>query len=340
MPEYVRNHLTSSLYLEGFADETGRVTVATIGPRSRPVRLAKPENLGYRRYFWGRDAALRREVEQKLSEVESDAAQALRTLPGSWPPSDLVAERAAMMQFLAIHLLRTPGWRHLVRQLGERWIAENGDDYPGEMSREEMLETARSDDFVASTIMSEIPVLASLFGSMHWSLVSFADPCLVTSDQPVVAVPFQPGGSEEVLPMPAAGLLHTFEFRTAIDPRHLLLLTWIDRDDLAEAIPGTRAIASEANASVRAQADTQWFRHPAANPPLGTVLLDGSQAPRAIAPMVLGPYSLARAQNSRRRREAERHVHDMIEGQVTDELRIVVVRRLEASPPAAEARFA
>jgi Protein of unknown function (DUF4238) len=334
VPDYVRNHLTSSFYLEGFADHTCRVRVVTVGPRARPVRLAKPANLGYRRYFWGRDAALRREVEQKLSEVESDAALTLRALPGSWPPPDLISERASMMQFLAIHLLRTPGWKHLLRQLGERWIAENGDDYPGEMSREEMLVTARSDHFVASTLMGEIPVLASLFGSMHWSLVSFADPCLITSDQPVVAVPFEPGGSEEVLPMPSAGLLHTLEFRIAIDPHHLLLLTWIDRDDLAARIPGTRAIASEANASVRAQADTQWFRHPAADPPFGTVLLGGSAAPTAIAPTLLSPYTLMQARRSRRRREAERHVHDMIEGGVTDELRSIVVRRRDVPVPA------
>jgi hypothetical protein len=295
--------------------------------------------VAYRRKFWGKDAALRQEAEQKLSQVESHAASVLRALPSEWPPPDHGPERAAMMQFLAIHLLRTPGWRQLLTQLGERLVVEQGDDYPGEMSREEMLATARSDDFAVGTLIEEIPVLASLFGSMHWSLVRFGDPCLITSDQPMVAVPFQPGGTEEISPMPSAGLLHTLEFRIAIDPQHLLLLTWIDRDDLAQPIPGTRAIAAAANASVRAQADRQWFRHPAADPPFGTVLLGGSAAPTAIAPTLFPAYSLTQARCSRRRREAERHVHDMIEGGVTDELRTIVVRGRGAPAPAAEVRL-
>jgi hypothetical protein len=325
MSAYARNHLSSRFYLGGFADADGSVEVVTMGGR-RPVRLAKPDNIAYRRNFWGKDAALRREVERKLSEVESDAAPVLRDLVPSWPLPASLPERAPLLQFLALHLLRTPGWRQLLLELGVRCVAEYGHLYPGEMSRDEMLEVATSDSFVADALMSEIPVLASMFGSMHWSLVRFHDPCLVTSDQPVVAVPFQPGGAEEVLPFPSAGLLHTLEYRIAIDPRHLLLLTWLDNDDSMPPIAGTPRVAAEANASVRAQASTQWFCRPESDPPLGTVLLRNSLA-RGIAPVVLPSYSLARARRSRRRREANRHMREMTEENATDELRVTIVQR-------------
>ena len=86
------------------------------------------------------------------------------------------------------------------------------------MSLDEMFEIATSDSFAADALMDEIPVLASMFGSMLWALVRFDEPCLFTSDQPVVAVPFQSGGPEEVRPIPSAGLLQTLEYRIAIDP--------------------------------------------------------------------------------------------------------------------------
>jgi hypothetical protein len=330
MSAYARNHLSSRFYLDGFADADGSVKVLTMGGH-RPVRLAKPANVAYRRNFWGKDAALRRKVERTLSEVESDAAPVLRDLVPSWPLPASLPERAPLLQFLALHLLRTPGWRQLLPELGVRCVADYGHLYPGEMSRDEMLEVATSDSFAADALMDEIPVLASMFGSMHWSLVRFDEPCLVTSDQPVVAVPFQSGGSEEVRPFPAAGLLQTLEYRIAIDPRHLLLLTWLDTDDLMPSISGTPRLAAEANASVRAQASTQWFYRPGSEPPLGTVLLRNS-SPTGIAPALLASYSLAHARRSRRRKEANRHMHEMTEENITDELRVTVVQRRSVQP--------
>lgn len=76
---YARNHLSSRFYLDGFAGAGGSVKVVTMGGH-RPVRLAKPANVAYRRNFWGRDPTLRQEVEQKLSEVESDARRFCATL--------------------------------------------------------------------------------------------------------------------------------------------------------------------------------------------------------------------------------------------------------------------
>ena len=79
MSAYARNHLSSRFYLDGFADADGSVKVLTMGGR-RPVRLAKPNNVAYRRNFWGKDATLRQKVERTLSEGESDAAPVLRDL--------------------------------------------------------------------------------------------------------------------------------------------------------------------------------------------------------------------------------------------------------------------
>jgi hypothetical protein len=326
MSGFAKNHMASRFYLAGFAGQDGKVEVISVGGQPS-VRLAKPENVGYRRKFWGQDEALRERAESMLGNIEDEAALKLLDLPSSWPPPARVEDRAVMMQFLAIHLLRTPGWKRLRVRLGERLVEEQGDDYPGEISRDEMFAVTRSDEFVVEGMFSEIPKLASLFGCMHWSLVHFTSPCLATGDQPVVAVPFVPGGSEEVAPMPSAGLLHSVEFRIAIDPNNLLVLSWVDADDAARPLSGTTAIAAEANRSVRAQADRQWFRYPGASTPLGAVLLGRAAKPMSVSGDLLPPYSLDHALRSRRRREAERHVHDMIAGDVTDELRSVMVRR-------------
>lgn len=326
MSEYAKNHVASACYLRGFADDAGQVEVFSIDPRV-PARRGKPDNVGHRRNFWGQDAALRRHAERMLTEIESDAADVLLDVPVNWPPPDELSERAPMLQFLAIHLIRTPGWKQLLGQLAQRWVLEHADEGPGDLTLEAKLELARSDRWAVETLESEIPVLASMFGSMHWTLVRFSEPCLATSDQPLVALPFWPGGAEEVRPLPAAGLLHVSEYRIALDSKHLLLLTWIDRGDLEPPAHGSREIAELHNRSVRAQADRQWFSKPGAETPLGAVVLGRSEAPTPVAPILFPAYTPSIAARSRRRRGAERHVHDMIDTGVRDELRCVVVRR-------------
>lgn len=326
MSEYAKNHVASASYLRAFADESGQVAVVPIDQRRAPDRR-KPSNVGYRRNFWGQDVALRRQAERMLAEIESDARDVLQRLPENWPLPAELSERAPILRFLAIHVIRTPGWKQLLGRLAERWVLEHGEEYGGELTLEQKLGIARSDQWAVETLSSEIPVLASMFGSMHWTLVSFAEPCLATSDQPLVAIPFWPGGGEEVLPLPAAGLLHASEYRIALDPEHLLLLTWIDRGDLDPPLRGSRYAAEVANRSVRAQADRQWFSRPGVETPLGAVVLGSREAPTSIAPTLLPPYSLRFAMRSWRRREAERHVHEMIDGDVRDELRCVVAKR-------------
>jgi hypothetical protein len=138
---------------------------------------------------------------------------------------------------------------------------------------------------------------SGVLASMHWTLVEFPVPLLVTSDDPVVIWP-----RYELAPVPqptplTTGLLETLEVRAPISPTHLLLMTWSDGfDDDANRAKGKRHHAKNANAFTRAQADKQWFYMPGTAPVIGK----RRRFPPISTELIKG-YSIDAAANSRRR---------------------------------------
>ncbi len=57
------------------------------------------------------------------------------------------------------------------------------------MTFDEFVSHASSERERAASLLGMINKLATTFGSMHWTLIRFDEPLLLTSDQPVVAVP-------------------------------------------------------------------------------------------------------------------------------------------------------
>src|SRR3954447_24088034 len=104
-----KNHIASSCYLGRWSGPDGRLRVVT--PPAIESAPAKPQGVGYRVNFWGRDPKVRRAVEQALGRVESDIADALRKLSDSWPFSRGSTDWFALSYLVAIHLLRAPHMR-------------------------------------------------------------------------------------------------------------------------------------------------------------------------------------------------------------------------------------
>jgi len=320
MNEYVRNHITTSRYLDGFTDATGRLMAVRLRGAGKGAPSV-PDAVAFRNNFWGRSRELRRQMEQHLAQLEGEVGGLLGELSPRWPLRLGSNERVKLARFLALHALRTPGWRRLVPMLGERVINEDPEYLSQRFNRSvaDMSSEANSDDWLAETLKAQVPLLGNVLAAMHWSLVEFAEPALITSDQPLVAIPFDEAGADETVPpLPAAGLLHTLEYRFAVDPRRLLVLTWIDSHEPAAPSRGTPWIAATANRSARAQADAEWFHHRAivplfVAPPF--VPAAGDYEP--LSPRILPYYSTYRALVSQRRRATVSRTRDAIRAELS-----------------------
>lgn len=109
----------------------------------------------------------------------------------------------------------------------------------------------------------------------------------------------------------------TFEGRFTLDPRHALLMTWVESGE-EPWLTGDRIGASHINASLKAQAVDEWFRRPETVPPfISAPLLEERVDP--ISPALFHGYTPQRAVASPRRHAAERSVIKMVEEQAPDE---------------------
>lgn len=124
-----------------------------------------------------------------------------------------------------------------------------------------------TDTALLTTMQRWIYVTKTVFYAMHWTLVRFARPVLITSDHPIVLWP----ATEEPQPPTASagvGLLNTLEVRYPLTSQLCLLMTWHDEPDAPEIVPGNREKAQNVNGFTRAQAEDEWFYLPGATPPM------------------------------------------------------------------------
>jgi hypothetical protein len=326
-------HIASQCYARNFA--TGE-QVMVHDKRTGQTALRNVEKVARRYRWWGPDGTLSTAAEETLGPCESAAALVLGRLVECWPLDR--ADRATLAQFLAIHTVRGPAWREdFVRismaairdELGrQRWEPELERDAVQEFMGDRMRVEA---------LLKQIPRMASLFASMHWSLVVFDSEWIATCDQPVVCVPLlraQQIGTIEAIPR--AGFLNTAEVRIPLDPAHVLLLTWLDEPD-GQRIAGQLRHAADVNRSTYEQADRQWFHRPATYAPrIAPPVWDPACYP--ISYELLPPYSADMAFRARRRGEASRVVQELIDSQAADVLRWVTVsHRDEAAAVAGSA---
>jgi hypothetical protein len=133
---------------------------------------------------------------------------------------------------------------------------------------------------------------------MHWTLVEFREPLLVTCDHPVVVWPL--AWSDATRPRKTdfrKGVLPTLEVRFPLSPRLLLLMTWRAPTD-GRPLAGRFQHALNANAWMRCQASPQWFVSPATKPRFA------SGRTRPLSLELFPDYGLAQAEASLRRARA------------------------------------
>jgi hypothetical protein len=304
--------------------------VRVVTPPQIESTLAKPQSVGHRKDFWGRDAKVRQAVEEALGGVETDIARVLRRLDSAWPLGRGTKDWFAVAYLVAIHLLRTPYARRRMLALQEpalkRQLPRLG--HWDHAAVNQFLKVVTSDAWRAQIFSEQLPQIATLVASMHWTLLEFQDEVLATSDQPVTIVPLMDGQPATAHPpLPVTGLADCQEIRMALDPCHALVLTWLNEPDDGMRLSGNDRLAAELNRAVIGQADKQWFHHPARRPITLTPPLLTNKACGPIGPELFPEHRPDDFVHSQRRLDTFRNLKRMIEKPVPGELRVAGVRR-------------
>jgi len=269
-PEVNRSHIVPNTYLRNFAVD------GVIGFRmveDVASRVTRTDKVGVRKGFYKRhrpDGTRIDDIEPSMAQVERLAAPILREVEGRWPLA--VEDRGVLAEFIGLQHVRGPSWARWHDDELDKRFEELRASSPGDLgvrTSREMLEVIRNVEGHLGTdtqrfvrMLSAVPKVAAVFGSMQWSLVKFDSPVVATSDQPLVAWPINCQASPPGVSPPDLGCLRTLEVRFPLSPRLVLLMTWLDATDAVRPIHGSIDHARNLNAFTVAQADCQWFQRP------------------------------------------------------------------------------
>jgi len=311
-PNVKNAHVVPRTYLENFADENSRIAAVLVEDGRVVVR--RVTKVGTRRRFYRRerpDGTQIDDIEKSLGDGEAAATPVLRSFADGWPLN--TEEKVKLAELFAYQLLRGPRWKAehaaFVSDVLAGWRREGKVKARGEQQEvtdaeiDEAVSVFGTDTSRYISMLRLAPTLATVLGSMHWTLVDLRTPLIATSDHPVVLWPLSER-SRRPQPTPVGiGVLACFEIRLPLSPRHLVLMTWLDAPDAEVArVSGARHHASNANAFTRAQGDQQWFHLPGTSPPIGS----GRLLPLALE--LLDSYTFEAARTSRRRERTSSEV--------------------------------
>lgn len=323
MAAHARNHVVTRGHLQLFA-RNGTLACHFSDGTVKPL---SPKDVAVRTDFYViKDGAGARDAswEIAMSRLEATAVPALRRVP-DWPLSP--QDRNTITEYLALLALRSPAFR--------TWHAESSgallraDRQAGKYAEftEEQWTYAEQyftgQEFWRNTMARLLSRVASLLGSMHWTLLRFSSPRVCICDQPLVCVPLiQPGEARTVEVLPAGGFANLMEVRAPVDPHHALLLSWHDDEDEEEPVTAGRDLLRDLNFSIVEQAEQHWCHRPGATPP---------HAARWSLPLsmrVIEGYGAAVVETSIRRKRALQSVEEITaEGKLSAVMKIAGVRR-------------
>jgi hypothetical protein len=300
-----RGHIVPEMYLAAWAkrkqvgvrlDDGRNVGMPTrkAGTRSRYYQRTRP------------DGTKIDDIEESFAKSESATAPILREIKERWPLTH--DPRSVLAEFIALQYVRSPRWRE--------WYGDRSKDAVAEWIREGSVEPQNQDDAEAFLLSdhrralrmySLLPKIASAFGSMHWMLIEFREPVLMTCDHPVVAWPL---GTRSMDARPFehdTGIFEMLEMRFPVSPTILLLGVWIDRRISEERIiRGARQHASNANALTLANAERQSYFVLETSPPIA----DRRLVP--LSPNFFAGYDERAARACTLRRQVQEQVNALI----------------------------
>jgi hypothetical protein len=315
-----KNHTVTAGLVRRFTGATLGGKQVTVHHRVKGEYEEGPGGVGCGFDYWG-PQALAEKVETFLARIESDALALLANLKSRWPLMD--EDRVALGRFVSLHIVRTPAFGKWLRALGNKTanevLAEAAVKH--DLDEEQLAPYAErfaSPHMHAHTLLRQVNRVACPLLSMHWSIIEFAEDLLIGCDQPVVLIPYaRPDRITAESVIPPFGVMGTFEGRFTLDPRHALLMTWVESGE-EPWFTGDRVGASHINASLKAQTVDEWFHRPGTVPPfISAPLLEERVDP--ISPALFRRYTLQRAVASPRRHAAVRSVTKMVEEQAPDE---------------------
>jgi hypothetical protein len=313
-------------YLRAWASENGNIMVGWTD--GRPTQPLNPKSVGVRSGFYRverADGSFDEQLEPAMGTLENKALTIIRSIEERWPLAG--PDRGLLAEYMALQLMRGPSWRD--------WYA-TAHITAGQVVRQQ--DPERSADVLAAAadrlatdeqrhrlLVESLGVLGTLFANMHWTLLRCGAPRLATSDHPLVPVAFTTAPRSPVSAVPYTGTLETSEYRLALSPWLLLLMTWLD-DHGPEPVSklDIRHVRNH-NAVVISQADVQWFHHPTRAP---------DRTPPPWQPIAIQLFGDDYHPHSQRREHVQHSIDEML---AADEINIRLIewgvpRQLPARP--------
>jgi Protein of unknown function (DUF4238) len=284
-------HTVTRAYLAGWAPPPERLLQphhAVYGKQ----KLTSPAGTGYALSWWGDDPALNAACEQACMPLENSIPDVLESVVEQWPLTGRVdgaeTPRGLLAQFMALHALRTDAAKEGLAEARETSLDGMRDNWSAKLEFSRFEEWTRSDHQRASRLIGLVNKIATVLGSMNWTLFQFDEPWLITTDHPVCPVPL----------MDPDGWANVLEVRFPISPYLGLLMCWQLEPD-PPIVSGTWDHAANFNAGLKAQADERWFRVPGRMPPFPSRIareIDWNLP--ALAPQLFAGYDSATARDS------------------------------------------
>lgn len=301
-------HIVPAGYLRNFA--TGEMIVKheleSDRVRERPVK-----KVGTRRRAYSRTRPSGEridDVEWSLRHLENKV-QVVRFAAQRFPFSEL--DRSIIAQFAGSQHVRGPKWKRqheaLVDQLEQEMETKGLERFSpvaNEILKGHLVEHAKAqgtDSGRLKDMQRWLNAESAFFYAMHWTLIRFHRPTLITCDHPVVLWPATIG-ARELSPADGTGLRNVVEARYPLTAQLCLLMTWRDGPDAPAMVNGNREMAFNVNGFTRAEAELEWFSTPGTKPPMP------SQRSRLLplSTAIYPDYDLRYVEQSPRRAQAIR----------------------------------
>jgi hypothetical protein len=273
-PEVEWAHIVPAGYLRNFA--TGEM-IAKHELESGRARKRPVKKVGTRRRAYSRTRPTGEridDVEWALRQLENKV-QVVRYAAQRFPFSEL--DRSIIAQFTGSQHVRVPKWKRqheaLVDQLEHKMETQGLDRFSpiaNEILKRRLVEGAKAqgtDTARLKDMQQWLIAECAFFYAMHWTLIRFHRPTLITCDHPVVLWPATMG-ARELSPADGTGLQNVVEARYPLTAHLCLLMTWREGPDAPTMVNGNREMAFNINGFTRAESELEWFSTPGTKPPM------------------------------------------------------------------------